>query len=61
MKAQAEDPKPKPMLKTCSMDPRHIWMADIPYCPYCAYSPEQRAEWARRTNWGSKVIKKEKA
>ena len=29
-------------LKQCRDDPAHIWMADIPYCPYCNSSPQAR-------------------
>jgi DNA-binding helix-hairpin-helix protein with protein kinase domain len=37
-----EDPQPQ-KLKKCSINPAHIWMADIPYCPYCTTSPDLRA------------------
>jgi len=29
-------------LKTCEKNPAHIWMADIPFCPYCNLSPDAR-------------------
>jgi hypothetical protein len=29
-------------LKHCEKDPAHIWMADIPFCPYCNLSPDAR-------------------
>jgi len=32
-------------MKTCARNPHHQWIADIDYCPYCAYTPEQRAEY----------------
>lgn len=37
-------------LKRCPDNEQHIWMADIPYCPYCHISPEARVTWARE-NW----------
>lgn len=37
-------------LKTCKVNPQHIWMADTEECPYCKYTPEERLEYARR-NW----------
>jgi hypothetical protein len=41
-------------LKECPVNPAHIWMADIPYCPYCHISPEARAAWAAATNWSTR-------
>jgi len=32
-------------MKTCARNPHHQWIADIDYCPYCAYTPEQRIEY----------------
>jgi DNA-binding helix-hairpin-helix protein with protein kinase domain len=29
-------------LKRCSVNPSHIWMADIPFCPYCNLSQDAR-------------------
>lgn len=29
-------------LKQCDKNPSHIWMEDIPFCPYCNLSPEAR-------------------
>ena len=29
-------------LKQCEKNPAHIWVADIPFCPYCNLSPEAR-------------------
>ena len=34
-------------LKTCHADPAHIWMADLPYCPYCNHSRGARVHWMR--------------
>jgi hypothetical protein len=41
------DGEAKVSMKTCARNPRHQWIADIDYCPYCAYTPEQRAEYLR--------------
>lgn len=32
-------------LKTCDVDPRHIWMADIEQCPYCTKTSEERIQF----------------
>jgi hypothetical protein len=32
----------KEALKQCQVNPRHRWLADISYCPYCNFSSEQR-------------------
>lgn len=29
-------------LKVCKINPNHIWMVDIPFCPYCNVTPEVR-------------------
>jgi DNA-binding helix-hairpin-helix protein with protein kinase domain len=29
-------------LKQCSVNPAHVWAADIAFCPYCNFSPEAR-------------------
>ena len=29
-------------IKVCSKNPAHVWMADMPYCPYCNLSQEAR-------------------
>lgn len=29
-------------LKRCENNPSHVWMADIPFCPYCNLSPDAR-------------------
>ena len=36
------------VLKTCRKDPSHVWMADIPFCPYCNVSPEARVYYAEQ-------------
>lgn len=35
-------------VKHCSKDPAHIWMADVPYCPYCNMTQEARVMEAER-------------
>ena len=35
-------------LKTCHVDPRHIWIADIDWCPYCNKTREERIEYERK-------------
>ena len=35
-------------LKRCPTDERHVWMADIPLCPYCHCNPEFRAAMAEK-------------
>jgi hypothetical protein len=49
-----------PIIKTCPVDPRHFWIADIPYCPYCAFTSQQRADWMNRQKQNLKPTKKEK-
>jgi hypothetical protein len=36
-----------PVMKQCPRDPSHVWMADIPFCPYCNCSPEARIHYAQ--------------
>jgi len=46
-KEQIKNLKSNPVLKVCSINPHHIWMADIDYCPYCTFTPEERINWMR--------------
>lgn len=36
-------------LKHCSRDPSHIWLADLPFCPYCNCSGEIRIHGMQQT------------
>jgi len=40
--------KQKTVIKTCQVNPRHIWAADIPYFPYCNCSTEARIYHANK-------------
>lgn len=40
--------EPERKLKQCEKNPAHIWMADIPFCPYCNLSPEERINFDQR-------------
>lgn len=59
-----------PQIKKCAANPSHIWMADIPFCPYCHktatarvfYAERERdAEAARRRKQRAASAKKEPA
>lgn len=41
-----EKRKRESTLKTCTKDPTHEWIADIPFCPYCNLSQEARIYYA---------------
>jgi N6-adenosine-specific RNA methylase IME4 len=45
-------------LKTCARDPRHIWMADIDYCPYCNHTPQERANYMQQEQTTSNALAK---
>ncbi len=34
-------------IKTCPNNPAHIWIADIPYCPYCNRTARERVAAAK--------------
>jgi hypothetical protein len=43
MKGCGENMEDQPrQLKRCDKNPSHIWMEDIPFCPYCNLSPDAR-------------------
>ena len=44
-------------LKTCSVNPSHIWMADIGFCPYCNMTQDARIRGEQQQN---KIDKLEK-
>ena len=54
MENQIKETKSNPVLKICPVNPSHIWMADINYCPYCTFTPEERINWMRNNPNGKK-------
>jgi len=38
----------KGQLKRCKVNLAHIWMADIPFCPYCNLSVEARIYYDKK-------------
>ncbi len=44
----AEQNQENRTLKTCDIYPNHIWMADLPYCPYCFIPAEQRIAYVQQ-------------
>jgi len=35
-------------IKKCAANPSHIWMANIPFCPYCNMTATARVFYAER-------------
>lgn len=44
-------------LKICKKDPSHIWMADLPYCPYCNLTAEARIHGLRKAERQEREMK----
>ena len=40
--------EPPRALKHCDRVASHIWMADLPFCPYCHISQEARVSWVEQ-------------
>jgi DNA-binding helix-hairpin-helix protein with protein kinase domain len=47
-------------LKQCEKNPAHIWMADIPFCPYCNLSPDARIYYDQKNRDQEKAEREQK-